>query len=233
MTPEEVKNLFEEIIDDAVSEETAYTLMQNADDELRDERDWYFLREATTIARLSSDTYTTAHSLPANFDRVRTMDDAIRSDSRTYYPIDIDRREEYKDSDGFYYLKYDIATGLWQIFFTGTGFADATVHILYQKQGTAIEEAVEDTAGIIVWPGKRGAILAWQMAARVSGGIDGDELNFRMSPEQKNVYAEMLRALRSWDTKIRLRAMNGRAGFRQQRHISSDNRIDRYGGAYQ
>jgi hypothetical protein len=230
MTPAEIKDMFEEIIDDSVSDETAYVMMENADEELRSERDWYFLREATTIARVAADVYTTAHALPSTFDRVRLKEDAVRSDGRTYSPIDMDQREEYKDSDGFYYLKYNTATELWEIYFTGSGVSE-TVNVAFQKKDTEISDARADTA--VLWPGKRGAILAWQMAYRVANGIDGDEINFRMSEGQMSTYQEMLKGLRSWNSKTVIRAMGGTAGFRQPPNYRSSGRIDKYGGVNQ
>jgi len=224
MTGAELKTIFEELIDDNVSDDLFFAMLENADQELRDERDWAFLRAKTTIARVSSDVYTTAHSLPANFDRVRLQDDAVRSDSRVYHPIDFDEQETYKDAEGYYYLAYDDATGLWKIYFTGTGVTD-TVYVLYQKRGTEITADNDDTQESI-WPGKRAMVLPWLVASRVTGGIDGDEINFRMSPEQKNTFRELKQALVSWDTKFKLRAMGGRTRMRHERRPLGENQID-------
>lgn len=224
MTGQELKDIFEEIIDDSVSDDLFYAMLENADQELRDERDWAFLRAKTTIARSSSDVYTTAHALPANFDRVRTGEDAVRSDARIYHPIDFDEQEDYKSVDGYYYLAYDEAAELWQIYFTGSTVSE-TVYVLYQKRGTELTADNEDSAESI-WPGKRAMVLPWLVASRVTGGIDGDEINFRMSPEQKNTSRELKQSLVSWDAKARLRAMGGRTRMRNERRPLGGNQID-------
>lgn len=232
MTPLEIKELFEEIIDDQVSEEMAYTLMENADQDLRDERDWAILKDSQTIARAAGDIYTTGHTLSEDFERVGLRADAVRSGSRIYFPIGMDDREQYKDSDGYYYLKFDIATSLWAMYFTGSGVGES-VTIAYQKRGPEITEDVEENDGIIVWPGKRGMALAWKMASRVSSGIDGDEINFRMSPEQDATAKEMAAGMRRWDTTIRLRVMGGSTPIRGNTTRRGDGRIDLSGGQVQ
>lgn len=222
---DEIKTVFEEIIDDSVSDELFFSMLEGADEELRDERDWYILREKTSITRAQGAVYTDGNNLPTNFDRVRTKEDAVRSDSRVYQPIDHDESEEYKDSDGYYYLKYDADNEVWQIFFTGTGQSAETVYILYQKRGTEITADNSDTAK--TWlPGSRGTYLAWLMASRISGGVDGDEINFRMSPEQKDTAEEKKQTLESWDAKQRLRAMGGRTRMRRGRRPLGDSQID-------
>lgn len=226
MTGDELKDIFEEIIDDSVSDDLFYAMLENADQELRDERDWAFLRAKTSVSRATSDAYTTAHALPANFDRVGNRPDAVRSSTGTiFHPIDFDEQEEYKDSDGHYYLAYDTSTELWSIYFTGTPSGAETIYVQYQKRGTELTADNGDTQET-VWPQKRGMVLPWLVASRVTGGIDGDEINFRMSPEQKNTFRELKQALISWDTKFRLRAMGGRTRMRTEGRPLGDNQIN-------
>lgn len=232
MTGENVKEIFEEIIDDSVSDDLAYAILENADDELRQERDWYFLRAKTSVARATSDTYETGHALPANFDRVGIKPEAVRSNGTIYHPIDADDQEEYKDSSGYYYLAFDLDTETWKIYFTGPVPVSETVYVSYQKRGTEItSDNAEDTN--VIWPGKRGMNLAWRMAERVASGADGDDINFRMSREQQRIAAQMKQGLVSWDTKFRLRAMGGRAGIRRGASSAGENSIDKNGGAFQ
>lgn len=232
MTGSELKSIFEEIIDDSVSSEMFVTLIENADDELRGERDWAFLKDRLSITRAAGDTYETAHALPVTFDRVSLDTEAVRSDRTTYRQIPFDSQEDYKDSDGYYYFKYNISSEVWEIYFTGTAASTETVKIAHQKRGTEMTVDNHEDA-TVVWPGRKGAYLAWLAASRVSGGIDGDEINFRMSEYQERTLRVMHQALVSWDAKIRLRAMGGATPIRRDRPVIGDNQIDLRGPSIQ
>ena len=52
-------------------------------------------------------------------------------------------------------------------------------------------------------------ILAYEMAFIYQAGIDGDDLNFRMSAEHKLQHAELKKLMLSWDADIKARNMNG------------------------
>ena len=224
-TGDELGDIFEEIIDDTVSDELKYSLLENADQELRDERDWYILREKGNITRPASNDYEDGVSLASNFDRIRNLDDAVRSTSKIYTPIDPDKAEEYKDTDGYYYIKYDLDNEVWKIYFTGTITADETVYYFYQKRGT--EVTADNATSAKTWlPAKRGTYIAWLAASRISGGVDGDEINFRMSPEQKQTARELKESLISWDSKLKTRALGGRTGIRRGRQHTRDGHID-------
>lgn len=204
MTIEEIKDTFEEIIDDTISDDLFYILANNAEEELEDERDWVILRGLNTlISRTSGDTYLTSHALSAitGFKSVRKL--YVGDDEWQEIPIDMAR--EYKDSSGFFYIDYANET----IFFCGTATQTQTVTVYYTKRSTELATGVT-----LIWPRKKGAYLAWKIAERVSSGIDGDDLNFRMSTEQARTASEMHSSLVAWDQDLRLRGMGGRAGIR-------------------
>lgn len=204
MDGSEVKALFEEIIDDTWDETSVYLLMTNAQEILEDERDWYILeKKDTSITRSAGDTYETSNDLPSDFSAPKK----VFVGTEEFDEIAMDDQIDFRNSEGYYWIDYANS----KIYFSGTASQSKTVTLFYRK---AQGEITSSTT--LVWPGKRGAYLAYRMAEIYSGGIDGDDINFAMSQKQEDMADMLYQGLVQWDAKIRLKAIGGRTKIRQR-----------------
>lgn len=205
LTGEQIKELFYDIVDDdELSDDTVYKLMNSADTQLANERDWMWLRaKDTSIQHTTSQNYQTGHDLPEKFKKDRNV--YVMSATGTpqeVFPVPYDQIETYRDEPRRYAVDY--ANN--KIYFTGIYQNDMTVILNYVKYAETLEDDVE-----AVWPD--GAILAFKMAKNYSGGMDGDEVNFRMSPEQENEFAEIRRTTILLDGQLQARSMGNQLGI--------------------
>jgi len=192
---EEVKDYFEVLVSDSMDETATFLLMQNEQEKLEMERDWMVLRKKdTSLSVTPSDTYTTARNLPTDFISPRK----VVVNGLPLTEINADDQEEYKNISGYYFIDYSDMT----LHLTGVYGETATIYLFYKKTlGTV------DAETIFPWFGKTGLVIAYRMAQHHKGGIDGDEVNFQMTPEQNRQYKEMLNSMIQWDTKLQLKAM--------------------------
>lgn len=213
MTVEEVLDLFVTIVDDdEISEPQGLILMNNAQMQIEDMRDWVILRSKDkTITHLSTDTWQTSHSLPTNFKKPRLNKVFVQFSNGHVQPINeisFDELEAEKDTFGKFAIDY--ANKL--IYFTGSYDDDVTLIMNYVKRATQIT-ATTDT---IIWPGTYGSVLAFQMAKVYTGAIDGDDVNFKMSPSQTAEYMGLLNGLKQWDGALQISEMGGQVGINPQ-----------------
>lgn len=199
MTSEELKTFFENIIDDTWDTDATYLLMQSEQEKLENERDWMVLRNLdTSITVTASDDWTTAKTLPTNFVSARKV--YVGSEQNDpYIQISMDQALQYKNQTGYYYIDY----AQMKIHFTGVHSQTYTVYLYYKKSMGNITAGTET----FPWPGNRATVIGFRMAQHHKGGIDGDEVNFQMTPEQARQYKETHNALIQWDTNLQLKAL--------------------------
>lgn len=207
MNGEQILDLFYEIVDDEeISSDSAYILMNNAEDMLEDARDWMILRaKDTSLSHSTSDTYSTQHSLPTRFKRARKV--FLRGSAgvpQEIFPVSFEELEAYQSTNGYYAIDYANS----KIHITGSYGETMTIILNYIKRAPTIDE--DET---VVWPGKYGAILAFDMAQIYSGGIDGDDVNFRMSEKQEKQRYAIYQGMVQWDGGLQLAEMGGQAGM--------------------
>jgi len=195
----EVKTYFETLIDDSWDDVATYQLMQNEQEKLELERDWMVLRTLDiSITITSVTTWQTQNSLPTDFLAPRKVFVGT-VDGEPLTAIDYDQILMYKDLPGYYAIDYVNR----KIYFTGTFGQSYTVYLFYQKTIGTINDGTET----LPWTGKSGLLIAYRMAAHHKGGVDGDTLNFQMTPEQRQQYREMLNSLIQHDTTLQLKSM--------------------------
>jgi hypothetical protein len=100
-------------------------------------------------------------------------------------------------SDG-YYIDYSSKT------INAIGSYSQTPVLIYKKN---TDEITVDTSP--EFPVKFHPILAYEMAFIYQSGIDGDDLNFKMSPVHLNQYNILKSLMLTWDSKLKLKNMNG------------------------
>lgn len=212
MIAQDVLELFQTIVDDdEISEVQSLIMMNNAEMIVEDMRDWVVLRKKDkTLTHSASDTYLTPHTLPTDFKQVRQDKVFVQfadGSTKQIHPIAFDDIEAEKDSYGYFAIDYSTTSP--KIYLTGTYSQSVTIVLNYIKRSSTITAL----ADILIWPGTYGSILAYQMAKIYSGGIDGDDTNFRMSPYQLAEFKSLYSAMCMWDGKLQLADMDGQVGI--------------------
>ena len=201
-TPAQLKTFFENLIDDTIDTDFFYNLLNKANDELIQERDWELFKSPnTTYSTAVGDTYLTTHALPTDFFTPRRY---IYVGNLRYAPIPFEKRILYKDSARKYYI--DHANAVFAI--CGTQGSVQTITFLYNKIPTEITSADSASSTIIKWPSLFRTILAFKMADIIEAGVDADDIAFRMSEKQRAEYARLKKGLESWDARLKLHAMD-------------------------
>ena len=201
-TPQEVKDFFEELIDDTIGDTFFYQLLNKANDELIGERDWELFKatDETNTAN-TSDTYLTMKDLPTDFLTPRRF---ILVGTQEYRPIPFEKRIVYKDGSRLYYIDYANA----KFALCGSINTAQTIVFIYNKIPTEILSSDSTSEIIIKWPSVYRTILAFKMADIIEAGVDADTLAFRMSAKQREEYNRIRKQLESWDARLKLHAMD-------------------------
>lgn len=199
----EIKEYFESLIYDTWDDDATYRLMQNEEEKLELEREWVVLRKLnTSISVDTSTTWETEKDLPNDFLTARKVYVGSMN-GQTLTEIAFDNIIQYKDIPGYFAIDYANK----KIYFTGVFSQSYTVYLYYKKsivdEG---ESVVADTE--FPWPGKTALVLAYRMAQHHKAGVDGDEVNFQMTPEQAREYKELKNSLIQWDVNLQLKAMS-------------------------
>lgn len=221
MKPSEIKQLFEDIIDDSFDETSTYLLMQSAYTKRNESRPWRFLLKLdTSLTAQSSDTWETQKSLPTDFGR----DHKLFVGSGTgdeYLPIPFERIIQYKSTS----RRYAIDMLNLKLRLMGSVSASKTINLFYFYVPTTIDATVNDNASVVVWPARFQPLLAYDMAALYFAGIDADDVTRQMSPAQRIAAKELSDAMIQWDNNLMLRAMDHSAAP-QTRSVDSPDAIN-------
>lgn len=199
MNPSEVKTYFETLIDDTWDNVSTYLLMQNAQEKLETTRDWVCLRKVDrTQTVTSNNTYLTEYDLPTDFQAIRK----VTINGEPVNAIDFDQQEEYKNCNNYYFIDSKNK----KLHLTGTYNQNYTIVIFYRSKMGDIDPDNPD-ATPFPWTGKKALVVAYDMADFHKGGVDGDDRNYQMSPEQRRQQRAMHNALIQEDTTAQLKAM--------------------------
>jgi hypothetical protein len=196
MTAQEIKDFVESIIDDSVDDTLFLTLLNVAKDNLEEDRDWMFLKAVDSTQSINpGDTYLTMKTLPTLFRKILK----VFVDDLEYYGIQFEDRIRYKDGQRKYYL--DLANS--QLGIIGTPAETKTIHQFYIKTTAELTLATSPT-----FPARFHKILGFLVAGYITAGVDADDIYARMSPEHKIAANTLKDSMESWDTSLRLNAMN-------------------------
>jgi hypothetical protein len=198
----EILTLFAQIIDqegnNPLDSTFAYQLMNLAKNKLEEETDWEYLKKKWSII-------TTV--LPTDFSEPVKI---VCNQS----PIPLRPFEDYEFYEDGYYIDY----------------ANLTINALTTYSPTPILTYKKTTDDIAAgtspaFPARFHPILAYEMAFVYQAGIDGDDLNFRMSAEHKIQYGMLKKLMLSWDADIKARNMNGITDY-DYRYIGNGQNIN-------
>ncbi len=202
MQGSDVETFFNELIDDTWDTVATYNAMQVAQEKLEMDRDWVKLRALDTSITLSpSDTYQTGKTLPTGFLKARKVFVGA-VDGEELEEISFENQLVYKDIPGYYFI--DHALGL--IYFTGTRDQSYTVYLFFKKTMGVIASSTT-----FPWPGSTPLLLAIKMAKLHKSGVDGDTINFQMTPGIREQEKELENSMIQWDTGLQLKTMNNRS----------------------
>jgi len=201
MNGSDIITMFAQIIDqegnNPLDETFVYQLLNLAKNKLEDLTDWEYLKKKWTIS---------GTTLPNDFSEPIKI--ICSKDSVPLRPF-----EDYEFYDDGYYIDYANGT------INAIDNYPAPVVLTYKR----ISDEITDSTSP-VFPDRFHPILAYEMAFVYQAGIDGDDLNFRMSSEHKIQHAELKKLMLSWDADIKAKNMNGITDY-DYRYFNNGSRI--------
>lgn len=207
MSPNSVKDFFEEIVDDSPGETITFSLMDTAYTLINENRPWEFLKKLdTSITHTTSDTWQTEKTLPTDFSRSYR---AYGGDSDNEYDeVPFEEILSFKGRSN----KYAIDHANSKLRFMGPAGSALTLYLWYLYNPTSLiglSEAQKSAVTTIVWPARFCLILAYKMAEIQFGGVDADDINRQMAPKDREAYTELKRSMVQWDNARKLKKMGG------------------------
>lgn len=171
-------------------------------------RPWMILRSTDTSKSISAGgTWQTAIDLSTitRFNRfygdfpVRIFDGSNRVEELRQVPFE--ERLSYKDEGDTFV--YDEASQI--LYLNGTRSSAGTLYINHLKNGA---DAATGETSVWAFPSWSHGILGYLAVAMHKGGVDYDDINARMSPENRADAERIMRALEAWDSEKQLSAIS-------------------------
>jgi hypothetical protein len=200
MTGAQIISLANSIADDTIPSDYDYILLNIAKNKREDMRPWEMLKksDATKTAAVG-DTYQTAKALPSDWRYTYLL--MVGTDLK-YGQIPFEQQYIYKDAAQKFFV--DVAN--LNYYLTGLVNTSKTIYHFYIKSTTDYTVATTGSS-LIVWPERFQPLLAFDMAAMYKGGIDYDDINARMAPDNRAEARAIELAMISWDNELKRRAM--------------------------
>lgn len=196
MLSEEIKELFEELVDDNTMDATVvYHLMTAAKDEIEYDRAWEYLKAFdTSITVSSSGSYLTANSLPALFREPLSV--RVGSSRQEHLQIPLEQREMFKDTAHRYYL--DMANN--NIHICGNVGSDSTLYLAYVANTPDLGAGVTPSM-----PARFHKLIAYQMA-KMFYAAEAGEKGRSWDDRWKVFYEELRMQMVHWDARLKIKA---------------------------
>lgn len=214
MTTNEIKSMFERLIDDTVSDDLALDLANTAKDAIETERDWEILLSSDTSNTTTvGNTFETAIALPTDFSNVV---DIFVGDYRQL-PIPFEHQRRWKDSQARYFIDYKNNN----LYLCGTVSTSETIYIYYLYETDALTLTTSP-----VWPARFHKLIAYKMADIYLSGVDADDLTRQQYVHHKiqadNLYKQMVR----YDTELKLNKMGNSTAPQGYGNVYRDDVVD-------
>lgn len=200
-----------------MNETLFYQLLNIARKNREHERPWMKLRRIDSSQTASSaDNFETAKTMPSDFSYMAPIEyDAdgsiVQSVLRLidssgdlildYEEIPLEQKHRYKKVAGKFYVDHRQS----KFYLTG-GVLDRTytIHLFYIHNPGDIAKA----SSLTLFPDEFYYLLCFDVAAVQKGGIDFDDINARMAPENRAVARAMYSSIIRWDSLLQLSARN-------------------------
>lgn len=201
MNGSEILKLFAQIISEngvsPIDDTFAYQLMNTAREKLEDLTDWEYLKKKWTI---SGTTLPTDFKIPIKIVSYKTN-------------IPLVPFEDYEVYEQGYYIDY----------------ANSTINALDTYSPTPILTYIYSPDDIEaetspVFPTRFHPLLAYEMAYIYQAGVDGDDLNFKMSAVHLQQREELKRIMINWDAKLKGKNMNDIINY-DYRYMDTDSQL--------
>ena len=204
MTASQLYDKTTEIMDDEkISESLFLTLLSLAKNSRENERPWQFLKkEDSSQSASAGDTYLTMKTLVSDFAHALHL--YVGTSFLEYEEIPFEDRRYWRDAGRKFYV--DIRNSQFAI--TGAG-ESGTIFFNYTAF-TSDPTQLGDTMPT-AWPDRFLPLLSFDVAALYRGGTDYDDVNARMSQENRLAAKFLHDALVSWDNMLKLKAINMQA----------------------
>jgi len=192
MTLDEMKTMFEGLVDDKLDDTLLENLFNMAKNEIEIERPWEVLKEldsSNTIA--SGHTYTTAKTLPTRF--LTPLLIFVGDDRIQYKQIPFEERERWKDITHRWYLKQKDSN----FFICGTPASGSTIYFFYMQSSPDISGSQDWTFPSFAHP------LIPIKAAKLFYPIDRIEKG-RAYDDRWQIQENLIRRqLHAWDARLK------------------------------
>jgi hypothetical protein len=191
---------------DAIGDTLLFQLLNLAKAMVEQRRPWMLLRKTDTSVTVSAgNTWQTAISLSGltRFSRfygdwpIRLFDGNNRIER--YRQVPFEDRLEYKDTPNTFC--YDEASQV--LYLNGTGQAGGTLYIHHIQDSADI---TNDDSSTWIFPSWSHPLLGFMAVAINKGGIDFDDVNARMAPDNRAQAELLTQRLEGWDAEKQLSA---------------------------
>lgn len=206
MTPQELKTQFEGLVQDSYDVTHVYQLFTQAKNLIESTLKLLILQDSdSSQTHNSGDTYLTMKPLPATCRQVLK----VFVGTTEYFPCQFQNRIRYRNASRRYYIDWKNN----QFAICGTGGSSQTITLVFLTSTVDISESNETDPDVIVWPSEWHPLIPYEAAKIYQSNIDADSIAFRMSAAQEREYNRLRAGLLSWDTDLKLAAMNGQGGY--------------------
>lgn len=201
MTGRQIIDFANSLLDEEgrIDDELGLSLANLIKDLVEADRPWRMLiKEDSSNTIGSGETYLTAKSLPLDFLFDRSVVLGVGDSFTEYDPISFEKRRLFKDSKRYY---IDHANK--KIHICGSHDQTYTIYLYYISQTDDLTLTTSP-----VWPAKFHKLISILMAEMHAAGVDFDEVEFRKALEYNKQAGALFNAMKSWNTKLELQAMN-------------------------
>jgi len=209
-TDEEIKDFMVDVLLDGEDPgDGIYDLLTLAKDLIESEMELEITKVIdTSNSTTGNESYTTNPiSLPSDFLTPRTRR-ALWVNELELFQVPIEQRELYKYDQSKFYIDY--ANN--ELYFLGEQVSGQMVTLAYNK----FTPDIDGDGTNCVWPVKFRKLIAYTASIMELEGIDADDINLSLALGQSKIAGRLWKAMQYWDHKLKVAAMGGRAGARQQ-----------------
>ncbi len=208
ITPAELIEQFEYLIDDSTDEDAQYRLMTQAKNKVEMELKLLILQDVdSTQISNSGDNYLSMKTLADDARLLLKL--TVGTQGLTYRPVAFMDRESWKNAARRYYIKWKTR----QFALTGTSQTTQVINQYFLSKTDPITIDDADDAAIIVWPDEFKPLIPYVMAGIVQANVDPDAITIAQALQQYAQGQIILDSFREWDTTLKLEEADNRGGF--------------------
>lgn len=192
MLSENIILMYQQLVGDNMDSVTEYNLLNQAKDQIEDDREWAYLKAVDQSQSVSSgDTYLTMKNLPSDFGRVIDAGIYVNTDIVPYLQIPFEDRIRWQSISHRYYI--DLANAQYGIFGTPT---PGVITMPYIKTTPTLAAGVTPKM-----PSRFHPMLAYKMA-QIFYAVDQGSKSIAWDDRWQIYYSGILDSMIQWDAKM-------------------------------